>query len=121
MRFEPVTFTISVRRRYRYATRTPHVNKCKIVSGQTLADLLTDFFFAPLLPAEDDVVVSKGQLLSGGRRDRPSQHVSRASVEAWGDKGSGPSRPPPTSTQAAQPADDKSMHAGKVSIGPQHL
>ena len=24
MRFEPVTFTISVRRRYRYATRTPH-------------------------------------------------------------------------------------------------
>ena len=29
MRFEPVTFTISVRRRYRYATRTPHKGRKK--------------------------------------------------------------------------------------------
>ena len=29
VRFEPVTFTISVRRRYRYATRTPHKGRKK--------------------------------------------------------------------------------------------
>ena len=32
VRFEPVTFAISVRRRYRYATRTPHISR----SGEKL-------------------------------------------------------------------------------------